>query len=254
MNALQGNLDAFPLEDVMRFLSDAERTGVLRVEAGPYTGRVFFAGGRITFATTRAGEGSVAALRGFSNVPDRDRRGRNPAGRWPRAARPLILQQVVEVLVRLQRAGRGRFWFIEGVETKAYGSEEVQRIEVEEALASAVERRREWDAIKELVPDGTSEFAVRPLLPAAVDEVTVDASAWQVLAATGDGASVQEVAERLKLFEFAAAGLISELVADGLLVPADQTDAIAEPTVQISVEDSVTSIDELEVRAEDAAG
>lgn len=253
MNALQGDLDAFPLEDVMRFLSAAERNGVLRIEAGPYTGRVFFADGYITFGTTRAGDGSIAALRGFSTVPDRDRRGRNTGGRWPRAARPLILQQVVEVLVRLQRAGDGRFWFIEGVETKAYGTEEVQRIDVEEALENAVERRKEWDAIKELVPDGTSEFAIRPRLPATVDQVSVDAASWQVLAAIGDGASVQEVAERLKLFEFAAAGLVAELIVDGLLVPAHETEQIADPTVQISVERS-GEVEEVEVRAEDAAG
>ena len=237
----------------MRFLSDAERTGVLRVEAGPYTGRTFFADGQITFATTRTGDGSIAALRGFSTVPQRDRRGRNPGGRWPRAARPLVLQQVVEVLVRLQRAGRGRFWFIEGVETKAYGTEEVQRLDVEEALESAAQRRKEWDAIKELVPDGTSEFAIRPRLSATTDEVTVDAASWQVLAAIGAGASVQEVAEKLKLFEFAAAGLISELVEEGLLVPADQTGEIAEATVQIRVEDAEFT-DDVEVRAEDAAG
>ncbi len=54
----------------MRFLADAKRTGVLRVEAGPYTGRTFFVDGRITFATTRSGDGSIAALRGFSTVPD----------------------------------------------------------------------------------------------------------------------------------------------------------------------------------------
>ena len=215
-------------------------------------GWVFFVDGQITFATARAGDGSIAALRGFSTVPDRDRRGRNPTGRWPRAARPLILQQVVEVLVRLQRAGRGRFWFIEGVETKAYGTEEVQRLEVEEALESAVERRVEWDDIKEVVPDGTSEFAIRPRLAPDVDEVTIDAGSWQVLAAIGDGASVQTVAERLKLFEFAAAGLIAELVAKGVLVPANQTDEIADPMVQISVEDSQSGVDEMGVRNEDA--
>jgi len=253
MNALQGDLDAFPLEDVMRFLASARRTGVLRVEAGPYTGRTFFVAGSISFATTRAGDGSIAALRGFSTVPDRDRRGRNTGGRWPNAARPLILQQVVEVLVRLQRAGDGRFWFIEGVETRAYGTDEVQRIDVEEVLDNAVERRKEWDAIKELVPNGTSEFAIRPCLPATVDDVSIDAAAWQVLAAVGNGASVQEVAERLKLFEFAAAGLVAELVVDGLLVPAHETDLIADPTVQISVEDSGAD-QEIEVRAEDAAG
>ncbi|MFB3098495.1 MAG: hypothetical protein ACE1ZX_00480, partial [Acidimicrobiia bacterium] len=75
------------------------------------------------------------------------------------------------------------------------------------------------------------------------------------LAAIGDAASVQEVAEKLKLFEFefAAAGLISELVAGGLLVPADQTEEIADPTVQISDEDPEFT-DDIEVRAEDAAG
>lgn len=250
MNALQGDLDAFSLEDVMRFLSSAHRTGVLRIEAVPYTGRVFFVDGFVTFATTRAGDGSIAALRGFSTVPHRDRRGRNVGGRWPRAARPLIVQQVVEVLVRLQRAGNGRFWFIEGVETKAYGDEEIQRIDVEEALAGAVERRAEWDAIKELVPDGTAEFAIRPRLPSTVDEVTVDGSSWQVLAAVGDGASVQQVAERLKLFEFAAAGLVAELVADGLLVPAREVDHI--PTVQVSVEDAGPA-DAVIVSADDAA-
>jgi hypothetical protein len=228
MNALQGDLDAFSLEDVMRFLSSAHRTGVLRIEAVPYTGRVFFVEGFVTFATTRAGDGSIAALRGFSTVPHRDRRGRNVGGRWPRAARPLIVQQVVEVLVRLQRAGNGRFWFIEGVETKAYGDEEIQRI----------------------VPDGTAEFAIRPRLPSTVDEVTVDGSSWQVLAAVGDGASVQQVAERLKLFEFAAAGLVAELVADGLLVPAREVDHI--PTVQVSVEDAGPA-DAVIVSADDAA-
>ena len=65
---------------------------------------------------------------------------------------------------------------------------------------------------------------------------------------------MQTVAERLKLFEFAAAGLIAELVADGVLVPADETDEIADPMVQIRVEDSPPNIDEIKLPAEDAAG
>ena len=39
----------------------------------------------------------------------------------------------------------------------------------------------------------------------------------------------------------------------GLLVPADQTEEIADPTVQISAEDPEFT-DDIEVRAEDAAG
>ena len=46
----------------------------------------------------------------------------------------------------------------------------------------------------------------------------IPAAAWPVLAAVGDGATVQEVAERLKLFELSAARLIADLYVEGLVV------------------------------------
>ncbi len=218
MDVLQGDLDSFSLADVVRLLATAERTGVLRVERGSLTGRVFFVDGSLTYATTREGHGSIAALARLGTRPERDRRGRNPGGRWPDPARPLILQQISEVLIRLGHGSAGRFWFVEGVVTRAYGSEEIQRFEADEVLDAAAARRAEWAKIVQIVPDTSIRFALRPRLPVGVSEVAVDAATWTILAAIGGGASIQGVAERLNLFELSAAGLVAELFARGLIV------------------------------------
>ena len=218
MDALQGDLDSFSLAAVVRLLSTAEGTGVLRVERGALTGRVFFVGGCLTYATTRDGDGSVVALARLGTGPERDRRGRNPGGRWPEPARPLILQQISEVLIRLAHGSGGRFWFVEGVATRAYGAEEIQRFESEEVLEAAASRRAEWAKIVQIVPDTSIRFVVRPRLAAGVSEAVVDADTWPILAAIGGGASIQEVAERLNLFELSAAGLVADLYSRGLIV------------------------------------
>jgi len=218
MDALQGDLDSFSLADVVRLLATAGGTGVLRVERGSMTGRVFFVDGCLTYATTRDGDGSVAALARLGTGPDRDRRGRNPGGRWPEPTRPLILQQISEVLIRLAHGAGGHFWFVEGVATRAYGAEDIQRFESEEVLEAAAARRAEWARIVQTVPDTSIRFVVRPRLAAGVPEVVVDADTWPILAAIGGGASIQEVAERLNLFELSAAGLVADLYDRGLIV------------------------------------
>lgn len=234
MDALQGDLDSFSLADVVRLLATAEGTGVLRVERGALTGRVFFVDGCLTYATTRDGDGSVAALARLGTGPERDRRGRNPGGRWPDPARPLILQQISEVLIRLSHGSSGRFWFVEGVATRAYGEEEIQRFEAEEALEAAADRRAEWAKIVQIVPDTSIRFVVRPRLATGVSEVVVDAETWPILAAIGGGASIQEVAERLNLFELSAAGLVADLYGRGLIVREHGGDSV--PSVLVHVE------------------
>lgn len=218
MDALQGDLAAFPIRDIVLLLAERRQTGVLRVEMGPLTGRVFFVEGRVTYATTRDGDGSVAALAQLGSRPERDRRGRNPGGRWPDPARPLILQQIGEVLVRLSHSVSGRFWFVEGVTTRAYGEDEIERFDVGEVLAAADDRRKEWAEIARVLPDPSVRFVMRSHLAAGVTRAVIPAGSWPVLAAVGDGATVQEVAERLKLFELSAARLIADLHVEGLVV------------------------------------
>ena len=226
MDALQGDLDSFSLVDVVRLLATVEGTGVLRVERGSLTGRLFFVDGCLTYATTRDGDGSVAALARLGTGPERDRRGRNPGGRWPEPARPLILQQISEVLIRLAHGSTGRFWFVEGVVTRAYGAEEMQRFDAEQVLEAAAARRVEWAKIVQIVPDTAIRFVVRPRLAAGVTEVVVDVDTWPILAAIGGGASIQKVAERLNLFELSAAGLVADLYGRGLIVREHAPDTV----------------------------
>lgn len=234
MDALHGDLDSFSLHDVVRLLATAGATGVLRVERGSMTGRVFFVDGCLTYATTRDGDGSVAALARLAPRPDRDRRGRNPGGRWPEPARPLILQQISEVLIRLAHGSTGHFWFVEDVSTRAYGAEEIQRFEAEQVLEAATARRAEWAKIVQIVPDTSIRFVVRPRLADGVSEVVVDAETWPILAAIGGGASIQDVAERLDLFELSAARLVADLCSRGLIAREHGPDSV--PAVVMDVE------------------
>jgi hypothetical protein len=234
MDLLQGDLAAFPLQDVVRLLARRRQTGVLRVEIGDLTGRVFSVDGRVTYATTRDGDGSVAALARLGHRPERDRRGRNRGGKWPDPARPLILQQIGEVLVRLEHTVSGRFWFVEGVTTRAYGATEIQRFEAGEVLAAADDRRKEWAEIARILPDASVRFVMRSHLDPGVTRAVVPAPAWPILAAIGGGATVQQVAEHLSLFELSAARLVADLYIEGLIVPEHESEGA--PTVLVNLD------------------
>ncbi len=234
MDLLQGDLAAFPLRDVVLLLARRRQTGVLRVETGGLTGRVFFVEGRVTYATTREGDGSVAALARLGSRPERDRRGRNPGGKWPDPARSLILQQIGEVLVRLGHSVSGRFWFVEGVTTRAYGASKIERFEADAVLESADGRRKEWAEIARILPDASVRFVMRPHLDPGVTRAVIPAAAWPILAAIGSGATVQQVAEHLSLFELSAARLVADLYIEGLIVSEHESEG--SPTVLVNLD------------------
>jgi hypothetical protein len=226
MDNLNGALETFGLIDVVRLIAAASRTGVLRVEAGPFTGRVFFVDGEVTYATTRGEDGSVSdLLRYTAERPPRERRGRG-GRRKQRSLESLVRQQIVEVFVRLQRPDHGRFWFVEGVKTRAYGTEAHHRFSVDDVLEASDARREEWRSIEPLVPDGATEFRLRPRLKDGERDIEVAARDWEVLAAIGSGATVQDVAERMGVFEYSAARLTADLVERGLLVTAQRAEEI----------------------------
>ena len=237
MDNLNGALETFGLVDVVRLIAAARRTGVLRIEAGPFTGRVFFVDGDVTYATTRGEDGSVSdLLRYTAERPSRERRGRG-GRRKQRSLESLVRQQIVEVFVRLRRPDHGRFWFVEGVKTRAYGAEVHHRFSIEDVLDASDERREEWRSIEALVPDGATEFRLRPRLQEGERDIEVSARDWEAVAAVGSGATVQQVAERMGVFEYPAARLVADLVERGLLVTAERAEEIerAPRTVVLTV-------------------
>ncbi len=69
MDALQGDLDSFSLADVVRLLATAGGTGVLRIERGAMTGRVFFVDGDKILGLNLA-DGKEAWRARRPNVPE----------------------------------------------------------------------------------------------------------------------------------------------------------------------------------------
>ncbi|HHC09542.1 MAG TPA: DUF4388 domain-containing protein [Actinobacteria bacterium] len=210
MDALSGDLETFPLDEVLDVVARTRQTGVLRIEAAGRTGRLYFVDGDLVYATTREADGGVSALVGRRERHERRGRQAVAAG-----IRELVLHQIVEVLLRLERERSGRFWFVEGVTTRAYGDAPVEGFDLVEVRAAADERRAAWRRIRRLLPGERRRFVPVPEIGAAVTLAPRD---WEVIVALGEGATAGELAERLGVFEFTAAAWLADLVERGLVV------------------------------------
>lgn len=226
MDILRGSLDTFDLADVLRLIASAQHTGALSAESYRLKGRVYVADGAITYATTRGEDGDpedLERLRTFRSggSSSRERRGRKSTG--PTGVEDLVEQQVVEVLVRLTRMQGGRFSFEAGVHTRAYGEGSAPTFAIADILEQVSTRITDWDSIESQVPTANTLFRLNDTLADEEFEVTLDARSWRFLAAVGDSASVQDLAERLRIFEFPAAKKVAEFVRRGLLIVSEES-------------------------------
>ena len=116
--SLTGNLEIFPMPEVLRLLSRSKKTGCLRVDAADTHGRVYLAGGAITFANTESDEVVRQALINAGLVSDESLRSAGGSlvdavveGADPNAITDFVREQVVESLYRIRRPGHGDFAF-----------------------------------------------------------------------------------------------------------------------------------------------
>lgn len=262
MDTLRGSLETFGLDGVMSLITSTGKTGVLRVFSGDLVGRIYFRDGAIVYGTTREYDGLVTDLYrrrgpGAPEGQERERRGRTQANEWTHPLPELIKHQIVDVFVRLLRMPGGQFAFEEGATTSAYQTEAEHRFEVDAIIEMARERLAEWDEISSLVPNPTVKFRLAAQLPPDQFEVTLDAKTWSFLAAVGEAAAVEDIAERLRIFEFPAAKKVAEFARQGLLVIAAE-DQVAAAAPIAALDDQPEQapapiVDEDPPQAEDAA-
>ena len=221
MDTLRGSLDTFALPEIVRLIASSGKTGVLTAETFRLKGRIFLDEGAINFATTRGDDGDLEDLRRMTTSrAHNERRGRKDSSPG-QTLEDVVEQQALEVFVRLMRMSGGKFVFDEGARTRAFGTGAVLRLDVDKIIDQATSRITEWLDIETVVPSPTTRFTLNRDLADDEFEVTLDARSWTFLAAVGDAASVQDLAERLRIFEFPAARKVAEFVRRGLLVPAD---------------------------------
>ncbi len=240
MDTLRGSLETFGLDGVMNLITSTGKTGVLKAFSGRLVGRIYFRDGSIVYGTTRELDGYVTDLyqrKGVGSAEGREheRRGRTQTNQWTHPLEELVKQQIVDVFVRLLQIPGGQFAFEEGTTTSAYQAEAEHHFDPVMISELARERLAEWDGIVALVPSPTARFRLADNLPPDQFEVTIDAKTWSFLAAIKDGAAVEDIAERLRIFEFPAAKKIAEFVRRGLLVIVED-EAVVDGAAEAEVE------------------
>ena len=221
MTMLNGSLDTVALPDVLRLIASSAKSGLLRIEETNPVGRIFIVDGEIAFATTRNEHDPIDDLLHMEYRADyvgstEDRRVvdlNDLLENNPDAFHRFLEQMVVEVMSRLLRVDQGRFRFDVDIRS---GREINHSFEVEDTIAQATARSAAWSRIFEIVPSSSAPFRMAPRLNNG-EQVALGRRDWALLAATGASTSIDEIAQTLKIFEFAAAKKVAELTQKGLI-------------------------------------
>jgi hypothetical protein len=226
--SLTGNLESFPLAEVLRLGARTRQSGLLRVEAGGIHGRLFFIDGALTYGTTReeddlGGELANAGLidphkwypveRGEAPIESAMMEGREPADLHRH-----ISDRLTDALIRLMRSKHGTFDFVEERAARYLTN---QRIDVEECLVAAEVRVKEWAEVEAVIPNSWQHLELNPEPPAP--QMTINGDTWRILAALNGKGSIEEVAERIGLSDFQAARAMAEMTKAGLLLLVEDT-------------------------------
>ena len=199
--ALQGNIDSFPLVDVLGLLSGSHKTGRLVVNADRCESTLWLAVGEIV--------GATSAVRG---------------------ARPNRVDPS-EALFDLLRCSEGAFYFENDVECP----DADDPVAAETAIEAALDSLAEWNAITAVVPGLSSPLMLQSAL--VDDEVTLDGRLWEglvalVSVAVRDRGLVNACAfvEYLGFGELDALRLARDLVERGLIELAPLPEPLSEST------------------------
>lgn len=222
--SLTGNLEIFPMPEVLRLLSRSKKTGCLTVDAVEIEGRIYLSGGAVTFANTRSDDVVRQALINAGLVTEESLRASGSSlvealldDEDPSAITDFIREQVVESLYRIRKPGHGEFEFAVDV-APAFNTG--QQFDAEVAVAESERRAGEWDDILQSID--SLDAPIRMVRELSDDNsVTIAAPTWKVLASLEAGTSVRELAHRTGLSEFRAARELSGLIRSDLVTVLD---------------------------------
>lgn len=220
---LSGSLEAFPLDEVLRLLARAGKSGCLRVETDGMQGKIFVRDGYLAYATTRSDEELRAQILNAGLVNEDswrevENRGKSipdalTSGKGIDDLRSFIMEHITDVLFRLRRPGHGTFDFANDVMPRY---DTGQALEVEVAVSESKRRLSQWREIEEVIPAMTFRLKMASALPGD-REVTISPDTWRMLAALDGQGTVSELAHKLGSSDFLVGQAMASLIRAGLV-------------------------------------
>ncbi|HSJ28686.1 MAG TPA: DUF4388 domain-containing protein [Acidimicrobiia bacterium] len=218
--ALTGNIEVFPLPEVLRLLARSGKNGCLRVESGAVDGRIYIREGSLSLATVTTDHEFVEQAVASGVVDARVAHQPEPvelveylaSGHTADDLAEVVHEHVVEALYRIRRPGTGRFEFLVDADPRFLTG---QRFDIERSVTDADRRAAEWAEIERVIDD--MHLPVRMAAQLSQDEVTISSPTWRVLASLEGGMSIAEVALRLGTTQFKAAREVASLMRASLI-------------------------------------
>lgn len=224
---LAGNLTDFSIDDVVRLLASAKKSGALRVDAPRGEARVWFHAGDVMYAAADVRRCPLGTrLMAAGHLADEDARQVLQGCDSPvDAARALVFSDlvapdVIQTFLREQTAGAvahlmrleaGEFSF----DNDDAGDWPAPVYAADQVLAEARQRMERWDTVAAGLPAADVRLRLVPVL--AGDEVTLTRDQWALLALVNGRRTVGELVDVSG--DHAAGEGLGGLLASGLIQP-----------------------------------
>lgn len=243
---LSGNIESFPLAEVLRLAARSNQSGLLRIESGGAHGRIYFTDGFLSYATTRDHDDLGGDLTQLGLVDPHKwypvERGEEPIasalldGKSEADVQRFLAERVADVLVRLLRSRHGRFDFAEHTEPTYITG---QRFDIDDVLRGVEARVNEWAEIEAIIPvENATIHLARDL--GGREEITITGDTWRIIAALASQSTVDGVADETGLSDFVVARTMAELVKQGLLQVRIETPATPQPVAPVPSSEPIT--------------
>jgi hypothetical protein len=218
--ALTGNIEVFPLPEVLRLLARSGKNGCLRVEAAGIDGRIYLQQGTMSLATVASDVELLDQIAASSVVDPSRMEGHDTvtlpeaiaAGHTSEDLTDLVREHVVESLYRIRKPGTGTFEFLVDAESRFRTG---QSFDTEQVVSEADRRAADWADIEQTIND--MSLPVRMARELRENEVTVNAPTWRVLSVLEGGTSISEIASHLGTTQFRAAREVASLIRTNLV-------------------------------------
>ncbi len=222
--ALNGNLDAFPLPEVLRLLARSQQTGVLVIMTNSGETRAYLEDGQLMFACDGEAEtlrhglvvGGLVREDVWTDIMDGTllaEEGLSPDGSIP-ALQDRVFSVSVDAFVEALKSDNAAFEFEDGVTT---GLQLSKSVDIDEVITATEDQFEHWQALSEQLPSRATKLRLFDSLPDTAGEIILSAAEWAGIAAVAEYKTRASIARNTGWSDYEASVSLAGLFESGLV-------------------------------------